>query len=82
MPTVVRNLIDHLARADMQRWPVPADAVTGNESAREHVFLLGFQRSGTTLLEQVLAAHRDAETLEEANVLTVPPKSSWQILRH
>jgi len=33
--------------------------------ARQHVFLLGFMRSGTTLLEQVLASHEDVETLEE-----------------
>jgi hypothetical protein len=32
---------------------------------REHVFLLGFMRSGTTLLEQVLARHPDVVSLEE-----------------
>lgn len=32
----------------------------------EPVFLLGFPRSGTTLLEQVLDAHKDIQTLEEA----------------
>jgi Flp pilus assembly protein TadD len=37
--------------------------------AREHVFLLGFPRSGTTLLEQVLSAHADVVTLEESDVL-------------
>jgi tetratricopeptide (TPR) repeat protein len=37
--------------------------------AREHVFLLGFPRSGTTLLEQVLAAHPDVEALEERETL-------------
>jgi tetratricopeptide (TPR) repeat protein len=34
-----------------------------------HVFLLGFPRSGTTLLEQVLAAHPRVATLEEAPTL-------------
>jgi hypothetical protein len=33
------------------------------------VFLLGFPRSGTTLLEQVLASHPDVETLEEREAL-------------
>lgn len=33
--------------------------------ARTHAFLLGFLRSGTTLLEQVLASHPDVVTLEE-----------------
>jgi len=34
-----------------------------------HVFLIGFPRSGTTLLEQILASHRDVETLEERDCL-------------
>ena len=46
----------------------PADAwrcrKTGKTS-RTHVFLVGFPRSGTTLLEQVLAAHLDVESMEE-----------------
>lgn len=36
---------------------------------REHVFLLGFMRSGTTLLEQVLARHPDVVNLEERRSL-------------
>jgi tetratricopeptide (TPR) repeat protein len=32
---------------------------------KTHAFLLGFLRSGTTLLEQVLASHPDVVTLEE-----------------
>ena len=40
-------------------------AVPAREAPREHVFLLGFPRSGTTLLEQVLASHPDVVTLEE-----------------
>src|SRR5258705_8285789 len=34
-----------------------------------HVFLLGFPRSGTTLLEQVLASHPQVEALEERETL-------------
>jgi hypothetical protein len=33
------------------------------------VFLMGFPRSGTTLIESMLAAHPDVETLEERNTL-------------
>jgi Flp pilus assembly protein TadD len=33
--------------------------------ARTHVFLVGFPRSGTTLLEQILAAHPQVESMEE-----------------
>ena len=36
---------------------------------RGHAFLLGFPRSGTTLLEQVLATHPDVVTLEERPVM-------------
>lgn len=43
--------------------PLP-DGVTG------HVFLLGFWRSGTTLLEQVLASHPQVEALEERETLS------------
>ena len=34
-----------------------------------HVFLLGFMRSGTTLLEQILISHPDVISLEERNIL-------------
>jgi tetratricopeptide (TPR) repeat protein len=37
--------------------------------ARGHVFLIGFPRSGTTLLEQVLAAHPFVAALEERETL-------------
>ena len=37
--------------------------------ASGHVFLMGFPRSGTTLLEQVLASHPDVEALEERDTL-------------
>lgn len=36
---------------------------------REHVFLMSFPRSGTTLLEQVLASHPDIVALEEQPTL-------------
>ncbi len=38
-------------------------------AAASHVFLVGFPRSGTTLLEQVLGAHPRVQTLEEAPTL-------------
>ncbi|HEX5182237.1 MAG TPA: sulfotransferase [Allosphingosinicella sp.] len=48
-------------------WASPQKALSG--AAETHVFLLGFPRSGTTLLEQVLAAHPRVATLEEAPTL-------------
>ncbi|HWE45937.1 MAG TPA: sulfotransferase [Caulobacteraceae bacterium] len=41
-----------------------------NDPCRTHVFLIGFPRSGTTLLEQALAGHTDVVTLEEWPTLT------------
>jgi len=54
---------------------IPPDAWTSRPSEtsadgpKTHVFLLGFPRSGTTLLEQVLASHPDVEALEERETL-------------
>lgn len=39
------------------------------QAPRAHVFLLGFPRSGTTLLEQVLVSHPQVETLDERDIL-------------
>jgi tetratricopeptide (TPR) repeat protein len=51
------------------RWrPAIPQAVT--HRVREHVFLLGFPRSGTTLLEVVLDGHPDVVSLEEHELLT------------
>ncbi len=44
--------------------PVPPLA-----EAEQHVFLLGFIRSGTTLLEQTLAAHSNVLSMEEKEVM-------------
>ena len=46
----------------------PASPPTGLEAAG-HVFLIGFPRSGTTLLENILAGHPDVATLEEQETL-------------
>lgn len=45
-------------------WP-PIPVAAGESSAKGHAFLVGFPRSGTTLLEQVLASHPDVVALEE-----------------
>lgn len=48
------------------RSPFPS---LGKSPATQHVFLLGFPRSGTTLLEQLLAAHPQVRALEEEPLL-------------
>ncbi len=54
---------------DLSPRPPPAPTVAPADGPREHVFLLGFPRSGTTLLEQVLSAHPDVVSLEERPLL-------------
>jgi hypothetical protein len=49
---------------------VGADTV-GARATRQHVFLIGFPRSGTTLLEKALSSHPDIVSLEEVDVLGV-----------
>ena len=50
-------------------WLADDGAEHVGEHCRGHAFLLGFYRSGTTLLEQVLEGHPDIVTLEERDCL-------------
>ena len=55
--------------------PAPWRATPGGgaqSGARGHAFLVGFPRSGTTLLEQALAGHPGLVNLEEAPTLAAP----------
>jgi len=59
------RLIERLPKDAWKTGPQPA----GAGGAAGHVFLVGFPRSGTTLLEQVLASHPQVEALEERDTL-------------
>ncbi len=51
-------------------WSAPAtEDVSTATGGQKHVFLLGFPRSGTTLLEQVLASHPSIVALEEKSTI-------------
>lgn len=54
-------------RLEAKRWNTRSPGVVGTSEAAGHVFLLGFPRSGTTLIETVLANHPGVVTLEERN---------------
>ena len=60
-----RRLLGYFANAEAGPWrdPIPETVPTDREMG--HVFLVGFARSGTTLLEQILASHADIVALEE-----------------
>lgn len=60
----------HSLTAVLRRRKVTAAGTQGTPSpARGHVFLLGFPRSGTTLLEQALEEHPDVVTMPERDCL-------------
>lgn len=64
---MTRRLRTWFAKERSEDW----GAACGSEPspAKKHVFLVGFVRSGTTLLEQVLASHPDVVALEEKATL-------------
>ena len=59
------RLADYFRRTDPAAWQ-GAGPQTGSHT---HVFLVGFPRSGTTLLEQVLASHPDVASMQERTCL-------------
>jgi hypothetical protein len=62
-----RRLAEWFRTTGPTPWRSPPE--TAPSPARSHVVLVGFPRSGTTLLEQALAGHADVVTLEEAPTL-------------
>jgi tetratricopeptide (TPR) repeat protein len=58
------RLAEYFFAADPARWQTAAP-----EPQHSHVFLVGFPRSGTTLLEQVLASHPEVTAMEERTCL-------------
>ena len=65
----VRRLISWFEAADPEPWRQAPPARPRAEEPSAHVFLVGFPRSGTTLLENVLAAHPQVVSLEEKDCL-------------
>lgn len=66
----IERLTDYFGKLAPEAY-VTADAdAAGNETGpRHHVFVLGFARSGTTLIEEALAAHPDVATTQEKEAL-------------
>jgi tetratricopeptide (TPR) repeat protein len=60
-----QGLIDFLQRADAATWGAAPLSTGRRDPASGHVFVLGFPRSGTTLLEVVLEGHPRVVSLEE-----------------
>lgn len=69
MPVYLRWLSEQFRRARPSDWAA-REAAPDASGVTGHVFLVGFPRSGTTLLENVLASHPDIVTLEERETLS------------
>jgi len=65
----VRGLTRYFERADPDVWGPPAPAGANSADVKGHVFLIGFPRSGTTLLEVILEGHPNVVSLEERELL-------------
>lgn len=65
----LRRLTAWFAAADPAPWRTAPPETPVEGEAEGQVFLLGFPRSGTTLLEQALAGHSRVAALEEAPTL-------------
>jgi hypothetical protein len=66
-----RRMARFFRLASPRDWgPSAGQDAAGAAAARGHVFLLGFPRSGTTLIEKALAGHPDVVTLEEEDHLS------------
>jgi tetratricopeptide (TPR) repeat protein len=60
-----RSLTRFFERANREDWNTRTPPRADPSGARGHVFLLGFPRSGTTLLEVILEGHPEVVSLEE-----------------
>lgn len=63
------NLATYFATAPAEQWRADPATAVAHAPVKTHVFLVGFPRSGTTLLEQVLDAHPDVKTMPERECL-------------
>jgi tetratricopeptide (TPR) repeat protein len=68
----VKRLVAWFETADRELWREAPPIRPRAGDPKAHVFLVGFPRSGTTLLENVLAAHPDVVSLEEKDCLETP----------
>ncbi|HEY1613076.1 MAG TPA: sulfotransferase [Rhizomicrobium sp.] len=71
---VVHRLRRHFERE--QAWPAPDNVQDASGPAAGHVFLLGFARSGTTLLETILASNAAVAALDERDCFSDAAKET------
>jgi Tfp pilus assembly protein PilF len=62
-------LVEYFDRAQGETWSVAAKPAPKGPAIKEHVFLMGYARSGTTLLSNILASHPGIAALDEKEIL-------------
>ncbi|HEY2177959.1 MAG TPA: sulfotransferase [Caulobacteraceae bacterium] len=67
-PDAVRDMLAEFIASPAESWTAPLRSIKRGPE-RGHAFLMGFPRSGTTLLEQVIATHPDMAALGERPVM-------------
>lgn len=67
----IRRLTSWFEAADPESWRQAPPSQPRPDDPAAHFFLVGFPRSGTTLLENVLAAHPQVISLEEKDCLEI-----------
>jgi tetratricopeptide (TPR) repeat protein len=65
----VRAVTRYFEQARPEEWQSPTGNAAASGSVHGHVFVLGFPRSGTTLLEVILEGHPQVVSLEENELL-------------
>lgn len=70
VPAYTRALSAAMGNTSPDQWRTHAAPEATPADPLEHVFLLGFPRSGTTLLEVVLDGHPQVASIEEHELLT------------
>jgi tetratricopeptide (TPR) repeat protein len=75
----LESMASYFEHSAPQRWKPEAALSVDGSNASGHVFLLGFPRSGTTLMEVILEGHPDVVSLEERELL-VDSVREW--MRH
>ncbi|MFM9898807.1 tetratricopeptide repeat-containing sulfotransferase family protein [Sphingorhabdus sp.] len=66
----VDAIAEGLAATPVETWPTPTAAQPAN-AAERHIFLIGYPRSGTTLVENILASLPGVSALEERPTLAM-----------
>ena len=66
---ILDEIIAAFAESPVERWRASESVAARDDGPSRHVFLLGFPRSGTTLLERALARNSGIVTVDERDFL-------------